>query len=266
MNILSFGAGVQSSTLLRMMIVGELQRADHVVFADTGWEPRAVYEHLGVMRKEAEAAGIPFHVVSNGNIRDDALHPTSQFGTMPLHVTLRNGGNGMGRRSCTSIYKLTPLQRKVRELVGLKPRQRSREHLANMVIGISWDEAHRMKDALYPWQRNLYPLVQIRMTRADCIEWNDRNGFKRPPRSSCIGCPFHSNEEWRRIKADPEAWEDACSFDEALRAPEKHDRFFQGRAYLHAKRIPLREVDLRTEEERGQGTLWGNECEGMCGL
>lgn len=266
MNILSFGAGVQSSTLLRMMIAGEVERADHVVFSDTGWEPRAVYEHLAVMRNEAEAAGIPFHMVNNGNIRRDALDVGKRFASMPLFMINRQGGLAMGRRQCTTEYKLVPIQRKVRELVGLAPRARSREHLANMVIGISWDESHRMRDALYPWQRNVYPLVRMRMTRADCIEWNDRNGFRRPPRSSCIGCPFHSNEEWRSIKADPETWEDACSFDEAIRAPEQHDRFFQGRAYLHAKRIPLREVDLRTEEERGQGTLWENECEGMCGL
>lgn len=45
MRVLSLGAGVQSSTLLPMAIEGELQ-IDRAIFADTQWEPRAVYQWL----------------------------------------------------------------------------------------------------------------------------------------------------------------------------------------------------------------------------
>lgn len=44
--ILSFGAGVQSTTLLLMSCLDVLPKLDHVVFADTQWEPSAVYRHL----------------------------------------------------------------------------------------------------------------------------------------------------------------------------------------------------------------------------
>lgn len=44
--VLSLGAGVQSSTVLLMSIVGELESLDGAVFSDTGWEPQAVYDHL----------------------------------------------------------------------------------------------------------------------------------------------------------------------------------------------------------------------------
>ena len=40
------------------------------------------------------------------------------------------------------------------------------------------------------------------------------------------------------------------------------------KVYLHNSRVPLDEVDLSTEEDRGQTTFydaWNNECEGMCG-
>lgn len=41
-------------------------------------------------------------------------------------------------------------------------------------------------------------------------------------------------------------------------------------AYLHASRVPLEEVDLMTQEDYGQTTLFGegfeNECDGMCGV
>jgi hypothetical protein len=176
----------------------------------------------------------------------------------------------MGRRQCTSEYKLKPLLAKQREIAGLKPGQRCSEHRITTLIGISWDETQRMKDPVFPWIRNEYPLVDRRLTRQDCLSWNDRNGFDRPPRSSCIGCPFHSDKEWRAIKDDPEDWADAVEFDEALRDPNRELSpsigILRASMYLHRKRIPLREVDLRTVEEQGQGTLFDMDCEGMCGL
>jgi hypothetical protein len=268
--VLSFGAGVQSSTLLRMAIAGDIEPVAHAVFADTGWEPKAVYAHMMEMRELAEANGIGFHIVTQGNIREDALNPGKRFASMPLYFTGmdENHGDGMGRRQCTREYKLKPLQDKQRELAGLAKGERCKEHRITTVIGISWDEAQRMKDPLFPWIVNEYPLVDRRMTRYDCLKYNEERGFSMPPRSACIGCPYHSNEEWRHMKVnDPASWEDACEFDDAIRSiPGVMSRMFQGRAYLHADRIPLRVVDVSNEEDRGQLSMFGGECEGMCGL
>lgn len=264
--VLSFGAGVQSTTLLRMMIHGEIEPVTHAVFSDTGWEPRAVYVHMETMRAEAEAAGIQFHIVRNGNIREDTLNPDKRFASMPVHVINRQGDAALGRRQCTSEYKLKPLVAKQRELADLLPGQRCKERRITSVIGISWDEVQRMKEPLFPWIVNEYPLIDRRLTRADCLAWNDRHGYARPPRSSCIGCPFHSNKEWRDIRDSPEDWADAVAFDEAIRQEPIASRMFEGRAYLHPARIPLKDVDIRSEEERGQLSMFDMECEGMCGL
>jgi hypothetical protein len=266
--VLSFGAGVQSSTLLRMMIAGEIQTVQHAVFADTGWEPAAVYEHMKRMRTVAEAAGIQFHVVSAGNIREDALNPTKRFASMPLHVVNRKGEPAMGRRQCTSEYKLRPLVQAQRAIAGLAPGQRCKEHRITSVIGISWDEVQRMKDPLFPWIRNEYPLVDRRMTRQQCLDWNSRHEHDLPPRSACVGCPFHSDREWRDMKLnDPASWHDAVEFDRTIRADAQVAlRMFEGRAFLHSSLLPLDEVDLRTQEDRGQMNLFDMECEGMCGL
>ncbi|MEU3256161.1 hypothetical protein ABZ659_35595, partial [Streptomyces sp. NPDC006997] len=71
---LSLGAGVQSSTLLALTAEGILPKVDYAIFADTGWEPAAVYAHLDRLEEEIAApAGIPVLRVSAGNIRDDAL-------------------------------------------------------------------------------------------------------------------------------------------------------------------------------------------------
>ncbi|HXF81293.1 MAG TPA: hypothetical protein VNN19_00860 [bacterium] len=77
--ILSLGAGVQSTTLALMAARGEIERPEAAIFADTGWEPRAVYEHLAWLIAELDGS-LPVHVVRKqhrdgapANIRDDVL-------------------------------------------------------------------------------------------------------------------------------------------------------------------------------------------------
>lgn len=266
--VLSFGAGVQSTTLLRMAIAGEIEPVQHIIFSDTGWEPAGVYEHMRNMRNVAEKAGIEFHVVSHGNIRTDMFDEHAHFTSMPVFVIGKEGERAIGRRQCTNEYKLKPLLKKQREIAGLKPRQRSKEHLITTLIGISWDESQRMRDPAFPWIRNEYPLVDRRITRNDCMQYHEKLGLPKPPRSACIGCPYHSNREWREMKLnDPTSWDDAVFVDEQLRShPVVSERLFQGRAFLHEHRIPLSQVDLSNEEDRGQLSLFGGECEGMCGV
>jgi 3'-phosphoadenosine 5'-phosphosulfate sulfotransferase (PAPS reductase)/FAD synthetase len=92
LRVLSLGAGVQSTTLLLLSAQRHLPRLDAAIFADTGWEPRAVYEHLDRIDREiAQPAGIPILRVSCGNIRDDALDPRRRFASMPLFVLNRDG-------------------------------------------------------------------------------------------------------------------------------------------------------------------------------
>jgi hypothetical protein len=95
------GAGIQSTTVLLLACEGEI-RFDYALFADTGWEPRQVYENLARLRAHAENAGIPVRIVSAGNIRTDALDPAHRFVSMPLHVLNVDGSRGLARRQCTS--------------------------------------------------------------------------------------------------------------------------------------------------------------------
>jgi hypothetical protein len=273
---LSLGAGVQSTTLLYMMLAGEVEPVDHVIFADTGWEPKAVYEHLAKLKVLINDAGIPFHMVERGNIRKDSLTPDATgrcFVTIPLHQISKEGKKGMVRRHCTGLYKIEPLLKKQRELVGLKKGQRHKDQLGTTVIGISYDETQRMRDAAFSWLRNEYPLVDLKMTRQDCIKWCDDHGYGRPPRSACIGCPFKNDEQWRYLRDEmPDEWADAVDFDHRMRELLTADSRFTATPYLHRQMKPLDLVDLRTIKEKGQADLFdgdepfNQECEGMCGL
>lgn len=256
MRVLSLGAGVQSSTLLLMGCEGE-ERIDAAVFADTGWEPRAVYEHLAYLEERARAAGIPVYRVSEGNLREDALEASRRSASMPLHIANQDGTKGQLRRQCTSEYKIKPIRRLLRSM-GV-----TRGQPADLLIGISLDECHRMRDSGVQYLRNTYPLIDHAMTRQDCLTWLRRRGYPTPPKSSCIGCPFHGDAYWRELReGSAEEWADAVAFDGAVRRMTRID----GEAYLHASLRPLGEVDLRSPQERGQIDLFGEECWGVCGV
>ncbi len=52
MRVLSLGAGVQSSCLALMAQEGLTKhKPDYMIFADTGWEPSFVYEHVEYLKK-----------------------------------------------------------------------------------------------------------------------------------------------------------------------------------------------------------------------
>jgi hypothetical protein len=273
--ILSCGAGVQSSTILIMSCIGELPKLDAAVFADTGWEPMAVYDHLRWLKGFSEDHGIPFHIVGGDrNIRDDNIIATigstrkkgERWGALPLYTKApHEESEGQVKRQCTSEYKIQPIERFLRrEVMGLKPRQHApKVPTIEHWFGITADEIRRCRMSPHPWAINRYPLIEDfdpPMRRLDCLKWYNGREFPRPPRSACIGCPYHTNAEWRRMKEEaPEEWADAVEFDHAIRNQGGAER----PCYLHRSCVPLDEVDLSTEEERGQGMLF--ECSGMCG-
>ena len=258
-------------------------------FADTGWEPRAVYRHLAWLMAPG-VLSFPVHVVSAGNIRDDLLAGAQgqRWASIPAFTrTIVPVGDkrpvldedpvvglsrpardrvsiGMIRRQCTADYKLVPIRRKLRELVGLAGRRSPKWPVVEQWIGVSLDESLRMKPSAEDWQVNRWPLVERRMTRRDCLLWLARHGYPEPPKSACIGCPFHSDAAWRRLRdGDPDAWADAVAVDRAIRTGFQGIR---GEVYLHRSAVPLDEADLTTDADHGQLDLWPNECEGLCGV
>ncbi len=73
LRVLSLGAGVQSTTLALMAAHGEIgPMPDCAIFADTGWEPNSVYDHLDWLRSP-NVLPFPVHVVSAGNIREQLI-------------------------------------------------------------------------------------------------------------------------------------------------------------------------------------------------
>lgn len=274
LTVLSLGAGVQSTALLLMALHGEFDRLpDCAIFADTGWEPQTVYTHLDWLEREV-AGRIPIHRVSRGNIFGEVLahvREGARVSNPPFYIKNADGTGGILRRGCTYEYKVRPKEAKIRDLLGVPKGRQVRGKLVEQWYGISMDEVQRMKDSDVGWITNRYPLIDKGLSRHGCLIWLKNHGYPPPPKSACIGCPFHSDRMWRELKRiRPDEWAQAVEWDAAVRTGMKG---VDGEAYLHRSLLPLDQVDLRTTREKGQSTLWddeedgfGNECGGHCGV
>ena len=128
MRILSLGAGVQSSCLALMAQEGLTKhKPDYMIFADTGWEPKFVYEHVEYLKKAITIC--PLITVERGNIREDLIKAANpipgsreeeksfagRVPNPPLFAARKGGRVGMLYRQCTHDYKVIPIQKKIRE-------------------------------------------------------------------------------------------------------------------------------------------------------
>lgn len=218
------------------------------IFADTQDEPDEVYSNLEALKS---LLPFPVYTVSIGRLSVAVFTKGMVREAGPNHYiglpTFKK--DGFGQRHCTKYFKVLPLRRKAKELAQGRP--------VKMWIGISLDEAHRMKETGLKWCENTWPLIDKRMNRHDCLAWLKSHDYPVPPKSACIYCPYNSDAAWRRF-IKTKYWRRIMLIDETL-TTERGE-------YLHRSCKPIGEVDFSTDEERGQLNLFNNECEGMCGV
>lgn len=259
---------MQSSALLIMSNLGILKcpKADVAIFADTGDEPSWVYEQVERMKVWSK---IPVVTVTAGCISADtvARHKgaRTRFTAIPAFTEGVDGRAAMLRRQCTREYKIEPIEKHVRGMFGLKKGERAKGRVkALALIGISLDEATRMKPSRTAWVENAYPLVDAGLRRGDCLRLISEYGFPAPQKSSCVFCPYHSDEFWRGLKKrHPVEFEKAAAFDENIRDMSKSG--VKGQVFLHRSLVPLRVIDF-DQQKRMFSDLEDEECEGACFL
>lgn len=293
--IISLGAGVQSTAMCLMAAKGLIKPMPKAaIFADT--QAEVGYKTLG--NKKGEREGLykwldwledelpfPVYTVTKGDLTKASLTPSyiqkegcklpvgSSYlrKLIPVFGELMEDGKArrtaaLGRK-CTSDYKIVPVHRLTKEICGVKRGQK--EATVSMWLGISYDELTRMRESRHKWLEHRWPLIEMEMSRSGCIKWMLDNGYPEPPRSACYYCPFHSDREWAKLKADdPEHFDDAVKFDKDLRAAFKeHDSLTKMTVYLHSSCKPLDEIEFRKSSDPNQLELsMLDECEGMCGI
>ena len=183
----------------------------------------------------------------------------------------------MAKRQCTRNFKIVSIRRKSREIAGLGSRSYAAPGLITQWVGISTDEADRQKPSRVAFLVNRWPLLEekTQMSRAKCAAWLWEHFHRIAPKSACKQCPYQEPERLLHLQqTDPAAFTELCDYDAALRTPEKITRW-HGELFVHRSCRPLTEVDLTTEckirqdlreAKARQMDLFGNECEGMCGV
>lgn len=251
MKVLSLGWGVQSFTLAAMVALGELEPIDYAIHADTTHESSLTYDFARRWTPWLEEHGVKVVTIENPDVR---VVTNGRGGFNIPAYTFTPKGNGQTHRQCTGAWKIAPMRRWLQLIRN--------EELIEQWIGISLDEFRRMKDSNVKYISNRWPLVEKNMTRLGCQRWLENHDLEIPKRSACVFCPYHSTREWHDIKvSDNGDWEKAIEVDQQIRKVfPPYDLF------IHPSRKPLDEIDFRTAEEKGQLSLWDDECSGICGV
>jgi len=221
-----------------MSALGELPRVDVAIHADTTHERAATYAFAAEWTPWLEVRGVKVATVMGAQPPEELL----SFKTDIPAFTMASGKAGKLRRQCTSDWKIAPIKRYLQaHRNGVQVEQ---------WLGITKDEWHRAKDSDVKYIVHRFPLLELGMTRGDCLEWLSAHNLPSPGKSSCTFCPFHSKRAWQQIKREggPD-WEEAVRVDDAIR--NKRPPFA---LYIHSSRVPLAEA-VTIPEDSGYSQL-----------
>lgn len=241
-SVFSFGAGTQSTAILLLIkhepqtlldIIGHLP--EHIIFADTGAESADSLRNYERCRQL-----LPIYRVKNWQ-----RHAMNNYSDIPVYFT----GGGKMQRQCTSVWKIRPVHRAIRKLYPMK----SPKTKVACWLGISCDEAQRMKVSAVKSIENVYPLIELGLTRQDCYAILRRYEWEAV-KSCCYMCPYQVHR-----------WADNPELDKAIAYEKELQKrsLYREVPYLHPSAIPLEEA---VEVQMAQTNLFtfADECDGVC--
>ena len=86
-------------------------------------------------------------------------------------------------------------------------------------LGITFDESKRMRIAEIG-RYNHYPLVAMKWTRQDCINYIKSKNMPVPMRSGCWFCPFQNRGRWKQLfRKHPDLYEKSKALEVLVRKP-----------------------------------------------
>jgi hypothetical protein len=178
--VISYGGGVQSTALviLAMREQWSVEEIVHVDLLDA--ESPRTREYVAYLTGWLWDTYKRRITIIESDLYGDMLkHP--EFTPVPWHGKRESF---MLRRQCTRQYKVLPI---ARYLYQKYPKGR-----INLMLGISADEWHRVRESSYSRIDHVYPLVERMITRRHCREIIEQEELILPWKSSCWFCPFRS--------------------------------------------------------------------------
>ena len=225
--IWSSGGGVQSTALAALIVAGTLPAPDLALIVDTTRERSTTWEYLDRWTLPAlRAAGVDLVRVDAGDYADTELFEGDDEPRLliPAYTAGTSADGGKLMNHCSTRWKRRVAQRWARAQ-GVKD--------AAVWYRISTDELRRVRLSREQWWEHTYPLVDLRMSRADCYATVRRAGWPEPPKSSCWMCPHMRPEEWQEIKLTrPEEFRAAAALERQVQETQPN-------AYLTRAMTPL---------------------------
>jgi hypothetical protein len=239
MKVFSSGGGVQSTAVLVLAARGELDYRQHV-FANTGddSEHPAVLDYVRQIAKPyAEANGLELIEISKGG---KTLYERVMSAERSVPIPARMANGAPGNRTCTVDFKIRQVDRWIGQNGG-----RDAETV-DVGLGISTDEIQRARKGSREWvkrnkywKRIRYPLIELGISRSECLTLVAEAGLPQPPRSACYFCPFHTDLEWRRLRVEsPDLFQKSVEIEQHINV-KRQTILNKDRVWLHPALIPL---------------------------
>ncbi len=231
--VMSYGGGKQTVAMVTLVLEGKLPKPDLIVFADTGREVQTTFEYLNqVVQPALKKIGLQVEICGHEYSNWDLIKGENQAILLPA-FTRQNGSIGKMPTFCSNEWKQRPIRRWLKER-GINN--------VDVWLGISLDEAERMKDSGLNWYRHVYPLIEITpMHRSQCVTQIQNFGWEAPHKSRCYMCPNQSALAWKDLKRRNDGdFEKAIALENEVRQKDQH-------VYFHPLAIPLEQAVEQSE-------------------
>src|SRR3990167_1930324 len=188
--IFSFGGGVQSTAALVLAAQGKIDFRVFL-FANVGEDSENpdTLAYIPIALDYASKNGLELHEIRRATNNRESLYQRLLREERSIGIPIRMPNGAPGSRNCTKDFKRDVIRRwlgKGDHIVG---------------IGFSLDEYTRMRtDSGYKNIVNEYPLIDLRLSRTDCLKIINEAGLPKPPKSSCWFCPFHNTSAWQELR------------------------------------------------------------------
>jgi len=196
-HVFSCGGGVQSTACLVLAAQSKIPYRTFV-FANVGDKsesPDTIRYITEVLKPFAAEYGIEWVDVQrhrrDGTSVDlfDELHRPIR--SIDIPVRMSNGAPG--NRNCTVEFKIKPIAKWIkRNAPG-----------CTLGKGISTDEPHRATPSRESdGYTSAYPLIELGISRSDCLRIVRNAGLPQPPKSSCWFCPYKTTDQWITMRRE----------------------------------------------------------------
>lgn len=266
----SNGGGVQSSAALVLSVQGRIDFPVHLWanVGDDSEHPATLAYVRDVLMPYAEANGIEFHELrrvptkgASKGIVETLYGRLTKEGSRSLPIPVRMSNGAPGTRLCTMDFKMRVMQRWRHDhgATAASP--------ASVGIGFSTDEVQRIgKATAREFEVVEYPLIDLGLSRADCLRIVADAGLPTPPKSSCWFCPFHRPQVWSEMRRDePELFWQSVKLERLLN--DRRDELGKDHVYLTRFAKPLDEAigeAQRTLFDQGPAGEFETCDEGVC--